>query len=437
MAEEKNKKEKKAQLARTFIPGNWAIEKQALKTLASSTFGDSYFKENGAVDHVNICEDVGDGIFILHIDGILTYRSDLSTAWMGLDTYDSIFEAFNLLLNDPKCLGIILDINSVGGEVAGCADLVNAIYAARGSKPYGIVARSGGIICSAAYWIGSAAEKIYVSEQAVSGSVGVLCSYNSNETENEILIVSDLSPNKSPTPDDPDGLFLIKKQLNELATVFISSVARNRGTDFQTVLNNYGGGGTFVGAGAVAAGVVDGVISPDELINQMKNQTENSNMFGKPTEGKPNAATGNQPDAEALAAATSAAVATERTRVSGIQGVFKGLGLEDDCEKFISEGKSVDEARSFALDKCKTKISAGIETPAPTPEAIAAADAAAAKAALAGLTPTQKELIKKGLAAESSAQNGIQGGAGEQQNTKAVNDKIAKAAADRYYGRKK
>ena len=437
MADEKKQNEKKEQRACAFLPGNWAIQKQVLKTLASSTFGDSFFKENGAVDHANICDDAGDGIFILHIDGVLTYRSDLFAAWMGLDTYDSIFEAFNLLLDDSKCLGIILDINSPGGEVAGCADLVNAIYAARGSKPYGIVARSGGSMCSAAYWIASAAEKIYVSEQAISGSVGVLCSYNSNETENEILIVSDLSPNKAPTPTDPDGLFLIKKQLNELATVFISSVARNRGTDFQTVLNNYGSGGIFVGAGAVVAGVVDGVISPDELINQMKNQTENNDMFGKPTESKPNASAGNQPDAEALAAATSTAITTERTRVSGIQGVFKGLGLEDDCEKFISEGKSIEDARAFALDKCKAKISAGVEAPAPTPEALAAADAAAAKAALAGLSPTQKELIKKGLAAESSAQNGIKGGAGEQQNTKAVNDKVARAAADRYYGRKK
>lgn len=431
MAEKtKNKETNETPRGGIFIPGHWAIQKSALKHLATSTFGDWYFKENGSVDHVNIVDEIENKISVIHIDGALTYRSDLSKAWMGLDTYDSITDTFNLLIKNPDCLGIILDINSPGGEVSGCVDLVNAIFAARGSKPYGIVARTGGQMCSAAYWIGSAAEKIYTSEQGVLGSIGVLCAYDPSSSENEILIVSDLSPNKAPTPDDPEGLFLIKKTLNELASVFIQSVARNRGTDYQDVLLNYGQGGIFVGDGAVKAGLADGVMSMDALMNQMitqKTQTEAS-MAGEKKEPADGA---NQPTADALAAATSAAIASERTRVAGIQGAFKGLGLEGDCEKFISEGKSVEDARFFALEKCKEKISAEPKAP----DANADVDAIAAKAALAGLSQTQKDLIKKGLAAESAAQNGVQGGMGQNMSDQARRDGFAAKAAKNHYGR--
>ena len=70
--------------------------------------------------------------------------------------------------------------------------------------------------------------------------------------------------------NDPEGLALIKKELNDLAEVFVQNVARNRGTTAEDVKMNFGKGGVFIGENAVAARLADGVMSLDELCEKMK-----------------------------------------------------------------------------------------------------------------------------------------------------------------------
>jgi ClpP class serine protease len=50
--------------------------------------------------------------------------------------YDGIRQAFLTAMEDPDISGICLDIDSPGGEVAGCFDLVDVIYGARGKSPF-------------------------------------------------------------------------------------------------------------------------------------------------------------------------------------------------------------------------------------------------------------------------------------------------------------
>ena len=126
----------------------FAMRSDEAERLASSDFGENYFKPDGQVNQVNHVTMREDGIAVIHIDGALSYRSDFWTAWLGMDTYDSISAAFDKCMADEKVKGILLDINSPGGEVGGCSDLAEKIFAARGSKEYGIVARTGGIMCS-------------------------------------------------------------------------------------------------------------------------------------------------------------------------------------------------------------------------------------------------------------------------------------------------
>jgi len=74
---------------------------------------------------------------------------------------------------NPNIMGVVLDIDSGGGQVAGTADFADAIKSF--SKP--IVAHVSDTMASAALWIGAAADEIYASKNALSiGSVGVLLS---------------------------------------------------------------------------------------------------------------------------------------------------------------------------------------------------------------------------------------------------------------------
>lgn len=349
-----------------LIGSRWAIRQEDAELMASSDLEftkneDGYRtarKEDGTLNLVNTISMVGD-VAVIRVDGPLSYRDNESAYWWGEDTYSSVEAAFDKCLADSSVKGIIFDINSPGGEVNGCADLANKIFESRGSKPYGIVSRTGGMMCSAAYWLGSSCEKVYTAENGTLGSIGVLCSFTKyNEKLLKVqTVVSDLSPNKAPDPENAEGLALIKKELNDLASVFISAVAKNRGQDYKTVLEDFGQGGVFIGAKAVSAGLADGVKSIEEICDEMKslnnNQSGVNTMATKTAEPK---ATEQAPDMEALKASI---IAEERNRVSAINALFEGLEISaEEKADFVNGNKTVAEAKDFAFDKMKAMLGA-------------------------------------------------------------------------------
>jgi len=333
-----------------IVHSRLAIRKDAAEMLAqSSVDGKIWQKPDG---EWNVKANVTyrpDNIAVIHVDGALSYRSDFWAAIFGNDTYNSIEAAFDECCGNPNVLGIVFDIDSPGGEVSGVSDLAEKIYNARGSKPYGIVARAGGMMCSAAYWLGSACEKIYTAAAGTLGSIGVLCSFMKQDDSALETIVSDLSPNKNPSPDNAEGLSLIKKELNDLASVFIAAVAKHRSTDFQTVLTEFGQGGVFIGQKAVDAKLADEVLSLDEVFEQMKLNHNGGIM--------PNTQAQAEHPMEITAEMKAAVLAEERERISGIAAAFAGLSIDAaEREKFVAEGKTVAEAKDFAFDKCKAEL---------------------------------------------------------------------------------
>lgn len=427
---------KKGMLNR-ILSARLAIRKEDADVMASNTV--TFFdekghwtggkKEDGEFDMVNNVTRREDGIAVIHVDGALSYRSNWLAYFFDEDTYNSIEAAFDECLADESVKGIVFDINSPGGEVNGCADLADKIFNARGSKPYGIVARTGGMMCSAAYWLGSSCEKIFTASNGTLGSIGVLCAFT--KIKESILetqvVVSDLSPNKAPAPDDPEGLRLIKEELNSLAEVFINSVARNRGTTAEDVKQNFGQGGVFIGDKAVAANLADGVMSLDDVCEEMKKQGIQSNggAFMATTVKKAEA---EKPEAVDLEAVKAQAVADYKNRVASIEGVFEGLEISaEDRAQFIDGEKTVAEATEFALAKAKEKLAAQAEdlkkVSAERDEFKTKAENAEKNPA-AGLSEEQKRLVKAGLEHESSAQNGVPVGV----DSGAANDKLLKEA---------
>ena len=400
-----NKKNLKIALA-----SRWAIRQDDMVDLASSDFGESWFKDDGEVNHRNNVTLRNDGIAVIHIDGSLSYRSDLWAAFFGMDTYNSIEESIDQCVANPNVLGIVLEINSPGGEVCGCSDLADKIVALRSDRqnlPFGIAARTGGLMCSAAYWIGSACDKVYTAANGTLGSIGVLCAY-SKEGKNLNVVVSDLSPNKAATPDTEKGLALVKKELNDLAEVFIGSVAKNRGTTFEDVAANYGQGGVFIGQKAVDANLADGVASLEDVCDMMKqgqvitnNNKKEQTMATEKTEVK--AEEPKTPSAEEIA---KNAVAAYKKNIADVKAIFDGCHLAEDAVAFVDGGKGVAEAKEFAFNAMKEAL-------AKKDEEIAGLKAELDKkpAADANLTEEQKKAIAQGLEKEASEANKVKGGA--------------------------
>lgn len=403
---------KKSKLNR-ILSSRLAIRKEDADVVASTTV--EFFDENGRwtggkkpdgelamVNNITMRED---GIAVIHVDGALSYRSNWLAYFFDEDTYNSIEAAFDECLADDSVKGILFDINSPGGEVSGCADLADKIFNARGSKPYGIVARTGGMMCSAAYWLGSSCEKVFTASNGTLGSIGVLCAFTNFKKSivETTVVVSDLSPNKVPDPNDPEGLKLIKEELNSLAEVFIGAVARNRGTTVEDVKQNFGQGGVFIGDKAVAAKLADGVMSLDDVCEEMKRQgiSNGGAVMATNVKGTEGA---EKPEAMDVEAVKAKAIADYKARVASIEDVFVGLDVTgEEKASFVDGDKTVAEATAFALAKAKDKIKAQAEELTKV-----RAELDEAKKMPAGAS--EKERAIAALEKSNAAQNSVHGG---------------------------
>jgi signal peptide peptidase SppA len=215
--------------------------------------------------------NVRDGVAILNVGGVIMPKADLFTEISGGTTVDTLALRFNEALEAKDVKAIVLHIDSPGGSITGVHEFSNQIYDARGKKP--IISYISSLGASAAYWIGSAADKIIVDKTARIGSIGVVASWSDNRKAREKAgitdyeIVSNQTPNKRLDATTDEGKKVLQDELDGLANIFIENVARNRDTNSIFVQENYGKGGVLLADDAIKVGMVDSLGSLESVIN--------------------------------------------------------------------------------------------------------------------------------------------------------------------------
>lgn len=209
-----------------------------------------------------------DGVAVIPVTGPLFRYANIFTAISGATSYEILAQDFTVALDNPDINAIILNIDSPGGEVNGCAELANMIFAARGKKP--IIAYASGDAASGAYWIASAADEVVASETSGLGSIGVVAVYRGAKPDKNapttIEIVSSQSPFKRLNPETDEGRAKLQTRIDAMAEVFVQTLARNRGIEAAQVLEQFGGGDILIGVHAVNAGLADRIGSLEKLI---------------------------------------------------------------------------------------------------------------------------------------------------------------------------
>ncbi len=202
-----------------------------------------------------------DGVAVVSLRGICgRHLSDLDIACGGCDV-EAVAAALRAADDDPVVKGIILDIDSPGGSVGGvnaCADTVLTLR-----KP--CIAYVSELCASAAYWIASQCDAIYIDSTADVGSVGVYCAFldESKKFEMEGLktILTTTGANKG---RELPGLSLSDENLAVRQSVVddIFAVFKWRVTSAREEINEeFLDGRTLVGETAVKHGFADEVAS--------------------------------------------------------------------------------------------------------------------------------------------------------------------------------
>jgi signal peptide peptidase SppA len=261
----------------------WAITETALNNILTIAS-----RQNESIEAVSAklgrdldntyVTEVRDGVAVIPVVGPLFRYANLFTAISGASSYEVLAKDFNSALENSDVHSIVLDIDSPGGEVNGCAEFANMIYESRGTKP--IIAYASGDAASGAYWIASACDQIIASETSLLGSIGVVAVYRDSNDQSVLEIVSSQSPYKRLDPNSDDGKSRLQSRIDDLASVFIDSIAKHRGVDPPTVLKEFGGGDVFVGKNAIRSGLADDVGSLENIIQQQINNQNPAKLRG-------------------------------------------------------------------------------------------------------------------------------------------------------------
>jgi len=167
------------------------------------------------------------------IHGPITNRSDLFTYLIGGTSLSDLAKDFQVALDETQVKAILFDIDSPGGVALGPSEMAETIFKSRfslgGKKP--IWSYVGANCSSAAYWIASACDKIIANPSAILGSIGVVTTIPVQEQPDSegyknIEIVSSNAKQKRPDPRTAEGMTEIKRELDDLETQFIESVAK-------------------------------------------------------------------------------------------------------------------------------------------------------------------------------------------------------------------
>lgn len=178
--------------------------------------------------------NVVQGTLIIPIKGMLLHDFGFALGnWATGYTY--IVKAFERGMEDPEVKRIAMLMDSPGGEVAGCFDAVDRVFAMRGQKP--IRAFVNEAAYSAAFAWASVADKITMTRTAGVGSVGVVTAHMdvSGAMDKMGLKITFIHAGKHKVDGNPyEGLSAsakarIQKRIDSMYSIFVSTTARNLG----------------------------------------------------------------------------------------------------------------------------------------------------------------------------------------------------------------
>lgn len=210
------------------------------------------------------------GIAVIPVVGSLVRRTVGLDPASGFTSYAEIAGMVDAALSDPSVEGIVLDIDSPGGEAGGVFELGERIRAADAIKPVWAVAADSAF--SAAYAIGCSASRLLVSRTGGVGSIGVIAMHVDQTARDAQqgyrytpITAGDHKNDFSPHEKlGPEAHARLQAEVDRLYAMFVDHVSTMRKLDADAVRATEAG--IYFGMDAVTAGLADAVGSLDAVL---------------------------------------------------------------------------------------------------------------------------------------------------------------------------
>ncbi|EPJ4169040.1 S49 family peptidase [Citrobacter freundii] len=316
------------------------------------------------------------GIAVLPVSGTLVSRTRALQPYSGMTGYNGIIARLQQAVSDPLVDGILLDMDTPGGMVAGAFDCADIIARARDIKP--VWALANDMNCSAGQLLASAATRRLVTQTARAGSIGVMMAHSNygaalekQGVEITLIYSGSHKVDGNPYSHLPDDVReKLQSRMDATRQMFAQKVSAYTGMSMQAVLDTEAA--VYSGQEAIEAGLADELINSTDAITVMRdalgarkpqisggrmtteNRTATERADASATVTQDNAAqmvqanegdntTAAPPDVNAQ---ITAAVAAENNRIMGILNCEEAHGREEQARVLAeTPGMNVETAR--------------------------------------------------------------------------------------------
>ncbi len=295
------------------------------------------------------------GIAVLPVSGTLVSRTRALQPYSGMTGYNGIIARLQQAASDPMVDGILLDMDTPGGMVAGAFDCADIIARVRDIKP--VWALANDMNCSAGQLLASAASRRLVTQTARTGSIGVMMAHSNygaalekQGVEITLIYSGSHKVDGNPYSHLPDDVReTLQSRMDATRRMFAQKVSAYTGLSVQAVLDTEAA--VYSGQEAIDAGLADELVNSTDAITVMRDALDarKSRLSGgrmtKETQSTTVSATASQADVTGVVPATegenasaaqpdvnaqiTAAVAAENSRIMGILNCEEAHGREE------------------------------------------------------------------------------------------------------------
>jgi signal peptide peptidase SppA len=210
-------------------------------------------------------------VAVVQAVGTLTRQAHVINSELTRSTAEIAHEVTTFAA-EPHVEGIVLELDTPGGEVLGMPEAFVAIRAAARQKP--VIAYANSIAASGGYYLGAAADEFFVNPSGRVGSIGVFAlhvdrsRWLDSEVEKWTFLAAGhdgTAASPTPLPSDEESASL-QIEVDRYYDMFVHDVARRREVSLEKVRTGFGGGRMLTAKAALGKRMVDAIGSLDEAI---------------------------------------------------------------------------------------------------------------------------------------------------------------------------
>jgi signal peptide peptidase SppA len=286
---------------------------------------------------------VVDNVAIITVEGTLVHKGRFLGQSSGETSYEGLQTRVNRARRDPNVKGVVFEVDSFGGEVAGAFDTAHLIAELSAEKP--TLAILTDYALSAGYLLAAACRQIVMPRTGAAGSIGVitLIADFTGKLEKEGIKVAVVTSGafkadgNPALPLDPAVIARAQARVDAARDIFATDVGKFRGGRLTKEAALATEARVYSGGDAVAAGLVDEIVRPNVAFDAFIGEV---NRTGRSSTRKPRATQ------------AAASISQEKQRMTQKSGLAAVRAAADPDPALAAESLidvvPADEARSAA-----------------------------------------------------------------------------------------